>query len=242
MNRLKLLFSNDVIEFYCNPELEGIIPPPVSAAKKIPEWWKRLGDTFDKRDSFGAPSMTAKKCMPLLDCMSLGYIIPLQGDLHVITNDDRSIIKVTNTPNLAVAEFHAIAQVGGRKNAPGAPADPIKFINHWIIKTAPGWSCLFVPPINHMRQDFTCLGGVVDTDRYPKEVNFPAIWHANNFDDKVPAGTPLVQVIPFKRDSFPKKPKVRPMKEAEFKEINRISKTQLSRAHYYSKELREPRK
>lgn len=239
-DKLKLWFKNDVIEFYCHPDLAGVIPEPIQASKKIPDWWKRLPHTHDERDAFGSKAMTAKKCMPLQDVMSLGYIIPLQGDVQVISNADRSIIKATGPKTLPLVEFHSLQQIGG-KTAPGYPANPIKFINHWVIKTAPGWSTLIVPPINHLNPDFTCLGGFVDTDRYPKEINFPALWHTPNFDDKIPAGTPLVQVIPVKRDSFPKQPKVREMTTAEFKEIDRISKAQQSRASYYTKELREKR-
>jgi hypothetical protein len=143
---------------------------------------------------------------------------------------------------MKLVEFHNIKQIGTKKDAPGAPANPVKFINHWVIKTAPGWSTMFVSPVNHMNPNFTCLGGLVDTDRYPKEVNFPAIWHTPNFDAKVPAGTPLVQVIPIKRNSFPKKPKVRGMSKEEFVTIDKMSKAQSSRASYYTKELREPRK
>ena len=238
---LKLWFSDGVIEFYCHPDLYGVIPEPIQASKKIPDWWKKLPHTYEgQRDGFGSKPMTAKKCMPLLDVMSLGYIIPLQGDLQVITNKDRSIIKVVNPVNMKLAEFHEVEQAGG-KTAPGYPANPVKFINHWVIKTAPGWSTMFMPPINHFNPDFTCLGGLVDTDTYSKEVNFPAIWHTPNFDGKIPAGTPLVQVIPIKRDSFPKKPRTREMSPKEFKEIDRITKVQQSRASYYTKELRAPR-
>jgi len=241
LDNLKLWFKNEVIEFYCHPDMEGVIPPPIQAGKVIPDWWKKLPHTYNSRDSFGDQSMTAKKCMPLLDIMTLGYIIPLQGDVQVITSPDGSIIKATNPPTMKVAEFHNIEQVGGKKNAPGAPTDPIKFINHWVIKTAPGWSSMFIPPVNHMNPNFTCLGGMVDTDTYPKEVNFPAIWHTKNFDGKLKAGTPLVQVIPIKRNSFRKQPVVREMSKAEFAEIERIRKCQTSRSSYYSKELREPR-
>ena len=242
MKPLKLWFKNDIIEFYCHPDLNGIIPEPIPASKCIPNWWKKLQPTIPARDSFGAPSMTAKKCMPLLDAMSHGFIIPLQGDVHIITNSDRSTIKATNPPHGKFIEFHSVNQVGGKKNAPGAPADPIKFINHWVIKTAPGWSTLFVSPINHMNPHFTCLGGMVDTDKYPKEVNFPAIWHTANFDDTLPAGTPLVQVIPIQRNTFDRKPKVRKMSPKEYDHIHKISLIQRSRSHYYSNELREPKK
>lgn len=240
-DKLKLCFKSEIIEFYCHPQHEGVIPLPIQTGKAIPEWWRRLPHTYPARDTFGAESMTAKKCMPLQDIMTLGYIIPLQADVQVMTNVDGSVIKVVNPPELKIAEFHSIDQVGGKKHAPGAPTQPIKFINHWVIKTAPGWSTLFVPPINHMNPLFTCLGGMVDTDTYTKEINFPAIWHEKNFDGKIKAGTPLVQVIPIKRNSFPKKPVVRKMSDAEFDEIERIRKCQTSRSSYYSKELREPR-
>lgn len=235
------LFQKPVIEFFCREDLYGVIPEPVPAYKNIPEWWKRLANTNDQRDQFGSKAFTAKKCMPLLDAMSYGYIIPLQADLHVITNSDRSILKTTDSPALKVSEFHSLEQVGG-KNAPGYPARPLKFINHWCIRTAPGWSTLFVPPMNRVDSPFTCLAGLVDTDTYYKEVNFPAIWHAPNFDDKLPAGTPLVVAIPVKRDTMDKKPVIRAMTKKEEVDLAKMHKTQNTRASYYTKELREPRK
>ena len=212
---------------------------PVPAYKNIPDWWRKLPPLEDSknRDIFGSKGFTAKKCMPLLDVMSLGFIIPLQGDLGVKTNIDRSIIKVTNPPGIKLAEFHSKEQIGGFHGA-----DAVKFINNWIIRTAPGWSTLFVSPINAFNPHFTCLGGLVDTDKYPKEVNFPAIWHTGNFDDVLRAGTPLVTAIPIKRNSFDKIPKIRKIKDKEMKELARIQRVQASRAYYYTNDLREPRK
>jgi hypothetical protein len=235
------LFEKPVIEFFCREELYGVIPEPIPAYKNIPEWWKKLSNTNNDKDQFGSPAMTAKKCLPLLDAMSYGYIIPLQGDLHVISNSDKSVIRTIDPPSLKLCEFHSLEQVGG-KSAPGYPTKPFKFINHWCIKTAPGWSTLFVPPLNRVNEPFTCFSGLVDTDKYYKEVNFPAIWHAVNFDDKLPAGTPLVLAIPVKRDIMVKNPIIRAMTEKEEKTLAKIDKTQNSRVSYYSKELREPRK
>jgi hypothetical protein len=86
------------------------------------------------------------------------------------------------------------------------------------------------------------LSGLVDTDTYPKEVNFPAIWHTPNADVLLPAGTPLVIAIPIKRDAVPSKPTIRDMKEDEHRLINIISKMQNTRRSVYTKELRVPRK
>lgn len=232
-------WSNDVIEFYCHPNLKGVIPEPRPAVKNFPDWFTSLpNEDASEKDVFHTPTMTAKKCFPLLDAMSLGFAIPLCGDVYVKTNNDNTQINANNPPGLNLVEFHSIKQIG-EHTGPGAPLPPIKFINHWVIKTAPGWSTLFVPPMNHFNKDFTCLSGLVDTDKYPKEVNFPAIWHTANFDGVVKAGTFLVTAIPIKRNSFNKRVKIRDMKREEFKEITVITQQQNTRKSVYTNELRE---
>lgn len=235
------MFKKPVMEFYCHPENYGVIPEPKPAAKYVADWFKKIPPTLDDRDAFGAKSMSAKKCMPMLDAMTLGYVIPLQADLHVRTNGDRTQIEVTNPPGMKICEFHDIKQLGER-TAPGFPTTPIKFINHWVIKTKPGYSTMVLPIVNSFDKHFTCLSGLVDTDMYPKEINFPAVWHTPNFDDVVPAGTPLVVVFPIKRSDIPSKPTIRAMTTKEFKHIDNIKRRQDCRRHVYTQELREPRK
>jgi hypothetical protein len=238
---IKLKFwEQDVIQFYTVPELYGVIPEPKSANKFLPDWFKRLPPIAHNmdRDHFGEKPPTAKKCMPLLDSMSLGYIIPLAGDTHIKTNEDCSVIEAHNPPGVKTCEFHDVRQVG-EQTAPGFPANPLKWINHWIIETAPGWSTLFIPPTNHFNPHFTCLSGLVDTDKYPKEVNFPAIWHTKSFDGSIYAGTPLVQVIPIRRDTLPKKAIARQATQKEIQRIIKMQKIQATRNHYYTNELRE---
>lgn len=235
--KLLSIFKTEVIEFFCHPDLAGIIPEPTPAFKNIPQWFKSLPLHTSDRDNFGAKSMTAKKCMPLLDAMSLGYTIPLAADLHVISNSDLTEVQLIEPQaGMHIAEYHSREQVGNI-----TPSSPIKFINPWVVRTAPGWSTLFIPPINNINSDFTPLSGLVDTDNYYKEVNFPAIWNTPNFDGKIPAGTPIVTAIPIKRNSFPEYPKVRDMSDEEFKSIGKMTAIQNNRASYYTKELRDKR-
>jgi hypothetical protein len=238
------IFKNDIIEFFCTPDKFDVIPKPIPAFKMIPEWFKKIQPTSadNLRDHAGAKSMTAKKCMPLLDAMSTGYIIPLFADINVRTNKDGSLIEI-GPPNLFgdVISFHDKEQLGG-KTSPTYPGNAIKFINHWVIKTAPGYSTLFVPPLNHIEPRFTCLSGLVDTDTYVKEVNFPAIWHAKDYDGLVTAGTPLVTVIPVKRSDLTSEAPVRVMSEKERLNIIKIQNQQATRRHVYTNKLREPRK
>lgn len=239
LSKLLKVFGNDIIEFYCHPNYHDVIPEPKPAVKHLPDWFKSLPPELENKTdpAFNIPVMTAKKCFPMLDAMSFGFIIPLCGDLQVTVDEDMTDIKVHNPQEIRVAEFHDVDQVGGQ-NAPRFPLSPVKFINHWVIKTAPGWSTLFIPPINHVDAPFTCLGGMVDTDNYPKEVNFPAVWNEPGFNGVLPAGTPLVTAIPIKRNSFKKKPKVRKMSTKEFQTIEIIRKRQHTRTHVYTNELR----
>ena len=58
-----------------------------------------------------------------------------------------------------------------------------KIMNPWIIKTPPGYSCLFVPPLNNTDDRFSIISGIVDTDKFENEINFPFIING----DKYPA-------------------------------------------------------
>ena len=50
-----------------------------------------------------------------------------------------------------------------------------KFGNKWLIKTPPGYSCLFIHPMNRVENRFKLIEGIVDTDTYVNTINFPFI-------------------------------------------------------------------
>jgi hypothetical protein len=230
-----------IIEFFCEDRYFDVVPKPVWAGKNLPSWFKKIPPHVANgaRDPIGAKAMTAKRCFPLIDGMSLGYTMLLAGDVNVRSNDEGSLIEVTSGPFYPWASLHDVAQLG--PNSPTGRSPAIKFHNPWVVRTRPGWSTLFISPMNGEEERFQCLGAVVDTDTYPKQINFPALWFANPHDDVIPAGTPLITAIPFKRDSVSKEIIARVMTEAEAKEVKRIENVQNSRNHYYTKELREKR-
>ena len=234
------IFRTPVIEFLCDARYIDVAPPPFPAGQGMPEWYKRIPPVSKlNRDQHGRKALSAKKCIPMIDAMTLGFIIPLAMDQQVNSNHDCSIVKIgpTSTEFDKMVEFHGVDQVGGK--SPIFKSDPIKFINPWVIKTAPGWSSLFTPCINHLEDRFVCLSGMVDTDKYPKQVNFPGVWLKPNFDDYLPAGTPLVTVIPFKRTDIITKYNVREISTDENKVIDTIRKCQTTRLGYYANELKD---
>lgn len=235
-----------VIEFMCEEKFRGIIKEPEPAYKHIAEWWKKIPARLPlspdvPRDQFGAPAMTAKSCLPLLDGMGLGYTMVLAADVHVRTDRDGKFLDTRSGPTFNGASKHDHKQLG--KDYETYPCPAIKFHNPWMIRTRPGYSTLFIPPLNHTEEKrFVCMGAVVDTDTYDKQVNFPGLWFVRDYDGIVKAGTPLVTAIPFKRADVPRDMLVRTMTAAEEYEIEKKAKIQNARSHFYTHELREPRK
>ena len=62
-----------------------------------------------------------------------------------------------------------------------------------------------MPPLNNQDDRFSIIPAIVDTDKHPIEINFHIVINGFKYDElitTIKAGTPYVQVIPFKRDSW----------------------------------------
>lgn len=172
---------------------------PKSASSFIPDWYKNTESYIGgKKTTDGNASTTAtiKRCMPVFDAITAGYIITLPADVIVSIKDNEQYFEWAN---FGLVQFHPIVQ------APEHPArKPYaypKWMNPWAIKTPKGYSVLFVQPF-HRESVFTILPGIVDTDTYTAPVNFPFVINDPQFEGLIPKGTPIVQVIPFKRDTW----------------------------------------
>lgn len=170
---------------------------PKPASKFVPEWYKNLesyqeGKKIPSGD--GVTSATIKKCLPVFDSITAGYIITLPADVFVTQRDGMPYYEWSN---FGLIEFHPVEQAPAHPNNNGFPYP--KWMNPWAIKTTPGYSTLFVQPF-HRESAFTILPGIVDTDTYSAAVNFPFVLNNSKFEGLIPAGTPIAQVIPIKRD------------------------------------------
>lgn len=186
------------IRFVCEPKDQGVIAPPVAAKAAMPDWFKRLPPVDQNHVSVSNNALTVKRCMPFLDAMMAGWIIPLAATVRLEIKDEGRTVTAGWEFDKTMVSNHNPHQVTGN---PYEPRPPCKFHNHWNIFTPPGWSCLFVPPLNRPNPLFQCLSGVVDTDTYTSLINFPFIATGPDGVHTIERGTPLVQVIPFKRDT-----------------------------------------
>ncbi len=193
-------------------DITGVVPDdyyPKPSKAHIPEWLKRLAPYSDpaKKDQ------TAKRCIPMLDAVMFGYTIFLTEDIRVERDEKKLPEGWGGKVSKAIAqssplfrwssglgvEFHSPDQV---KTHTRSTSSIPKWMNPWSIQTPRGYSCLFVSPLNNDGLHFTPFAGVVDTDTYLPVVNFPFLLTDPRFEGTVEAGTPIVQVIPFKRESW----------------------------------------
>ena len=180
---------------------------PVPASKMIPDWYKNLESYVGgekKTNGSATTTATAKRCMPLFDAISNGYIISTHSDIFVSQKIDEETKKpypYYEWANFHAISFHPIEQLPEHPENIGHEYAYPKWNNAWGIKTPPGYSCLFISPM-HRESPIIALAGVVDTDTYNAPVNFPFVLKNPLMEGIIPAGTPVIQVIPFKRNSW----------------------------------------
>jgi hypothetical protein len=224
---------NKEIEFSAHEDyfaLKEDYPTPIKL--NIPEWYKKLDHTLLNK--------TIKGCMPFLDTLTSGYLLKMPQDFNVRHNVDNKNEKgeifkdsfqtygLHDQNHLLNAKFvnlnsgtdvHTTVQLEGSSFIEKNKSFPFyKILNPWKIKTPKGYSCLFVPPLNNTDDRFSIIPGIVDTDTFPNEINFPIIINGDKYpilETTFKKGTPYVQIIPFKRDNWKMITKSRSQKEVQ---------------------------
>lgn len=217
--------QNSTIEFYASATKIHALPPPVPAQQAMPEWWYKAEQTVNGglwEDGL-PPGGTFKKCQPFTDALRMGYIIPLWQDFayghrnnddddpDIIMNWGRGVYPFEDQDRTRAGDIEdPVVKKGwdSWKDIEGVeegiyPDASFSFSNPWIIRTPPGYSCLFTAPINGEDPRLRLFTGVVHTDTYFNYINFFfGIRKGAPLQGFFKKGMPLVQVIPFKREEW----------------------------------------
>jgi len=159
-----------------------------------PDWWKALsGDEG-----------SLKRCSGTSDYLSVGFTIPLWAKLMFRPSLDGTRWETQFDLGHSKGDFgiegFGYGQTGEcpvTKVRKIQKANYIKVINPWLIKTAPGWSCLFLPPLWDPNSSYTMLPAVVHTDYYHHANMVMNILTDEPFEIEI--GTPIWHIIPFER-------------------------------------------
>lgn len=226
------------IRFVCRPEDYGVIAPPVAAKTVLPDWFRKLPAVDSQQASATNNGLTVKRCMPFLDAMTTGWILPLAATVRLEIKDGGRVVDAGWEFDRVMVSNHGAHQVAGN---PKEPAPSCKFHNYWSIRTPPGWSCLFLPPLNRPTQPFECVAGIVDTDRYAADIHFPFFATAPDGLYVIEKGTPLVQVIPVRREDAALKAEIRAETGAEATERETVYRNTIAGEGWYRKWARAAR-
>jgi hypothetical protein len=226
------------IEFLCRPEDEGIVAEPVPAKSVLPAWFRRLPGVDEAQLSATNNGLTVKRCLPFVDAMSAGWIIPLAAAVRLEISEGGQTVTAGWEFDREMVSNHAAFQLAG---SPYDPHPPMKFHNYWTIRTPEGWSCLFLPPINRPNGVIEVLSGLVDTDTYRSPVNFPFVAVAPDGVYTLKKGTPLVQVIPFRRSELALDASIRVESQEEGEERERIRRSTHAGDGWYRRHARAAR-
>jgi hypothetical protein len=189
------------------PEVEANVPSPDPAKKCFPDWYKRLPKFENNRFQIkilnqGVQSnATAKSCMPFLDTLTTGYIQKTWCDIMIDVRGENDV-------NYAFSNSPEIISHRDKISIPdmcGNEFHQIEFVwrQPWVPKLPDGYSLLYTHPLNRSDLPFVTLSGIIDNDRYINETagNHP-FFIKKGFSGIIPAGTPMFQMIPIKREKW----------------------------------------
>lgn len=174
---------------------------PAPARSGVPEWYRKAnrfrGGTMEVRE-YGI-NKDVKLCVPFLDALTSGYLVELPCDI-LVQRDERGVMFFWHE-DIKPMEMRAKDMATTLPRPAGHDLDMYAWITHWSISTPPGYSTIITHPLNRFDLPFTTTSGIMDTDSYSSAGQIP-FFLREGFHGVIPAGTPIFQVIPIKRDDW----------------------------------------
>lgn len=197
------------ITFYpFSKDAESFAPAPVPALKTVPSWYKIQPGSYDDSVHYamGSAPSTIKRCMPIFDAMTAGYNILTPCDIYVDARDPEKLIY--SVPN-ALGEIRSkIFASHAPEQYSYYPIDSSRYHKHllrihplWVATTEKGYSCLMTQPIHQDASPIVAFSGIIDTDSFMSDGHMSFLVE-KGFNGIIKQGTPLIQVIPFKREAW----------------------------------------
>ena len=193
------------------------VPSPTQTV--IPEWYKDA-DRFAKMPNgeyYKAPKEvcpfpkegtvddygkipTWKACPAIMDAFSTGYVFKTPCDLVFSKNAYGMIdVKIEDpkykdfcTQRSPMPQF---------EHPRGFYKVHFAWSSDWGLELPEGYSALFMTPMNRFDLPFINTTGIVDSDKVHLPGSLP-FFIAEGWEGTIPAGTPYMQVLPFKRENW----------------------------------------
>jgi hypothetical protein len=211
---------------------------PIPALQLVPQWWKDLPhytNQEQKMDLNPRPTVTVKRCLSAFDGITSGYIVTLWADILVSYNKETGTTIKWN-PVEDVFDVWGSNQSSTYEIPKGFGRTVFKYLHGWIIKTPKGYSSQILHPVGYQNLPFRVIPGIVDTDNLDTLINTPLVFE-EGWEGIIEKGTPIFQILPFKRESWKSEFLVQSPGENYIND----EKLQTKIISYYGRYLRQPK-
>jgi hypothetical protein len=195
------------IEFFPKKrDFEDVFPQPIPVTSSVPGWWKTQEPVFDKsKIPFnGVLKLTVKKCQAVFDSMTAGYYLLCPVDIFIDATGPKLQIQIPasyfSQYNEIIAE-HTPQQVEKYPKKNYFHPEVLRIHPMWLAHTPKNYSTLFTEPMHENNTGLHAIPGIIDTDTYISD-GYLSFFVEKDFKGTIKQGTPIIQIIPFKRDKW----------------------------------------
>jgi hypothetical protein len=175
---------------------------PVPIIKTLPDWYKDFPKYIDAKtqeETNPKNISTVKNCVPFFDSMTAGYSLLTPCDIQFYEEDGIPRAKVLDDkfqdfigPRGPMQHFHS---------PEGYYQDHFHWYPAWGVSLPEGYSGIYVNPLNRYELPFLTTSGIIDNDKLSVRGFIPFFLRIG-FSGIIKKGTPFMQIIPFKRESW----------------------------------------
>ena len=186
------------------PKIKDAFPEPEAISKNIPEWFKKQHSYRgnDSTPQFGKKHTTIKKCPAVFDLMTAGYVLKAPCDIYIDATGDKIVTEFSSfLAKNRLTGVHAIEQYSSLPIDDMYHKDLLRLNLIWLVQTQKGYSSIFIQPQFSDLLGVTLVPGIIDTDTFLSDGLF-SFYVKKEFKGEIKKGTPLVQVIPYKRENY----------------------------------------
>lgn len=166
---------------------------------------------------------TWKACPSIMDAFMTGYVLKTPCDITFFKDKNNKIdVKVEDqkynnfcTKRMPMPQF---------VHPKGYYREHFAWFPDWSVNVPQGYSCLYLTPMNRFDLPFLNTTGIIDNDKVGLAGSFP-FFIVENWEGTIEAGTPYMQLIPFKREDW--------FSESEFLSAQQISEEYRKNAETY---------
>jgi hypothetical protein len=199
--------KNKKIEFVSiEEEVQQFVTSPLPSKKYIPKWYKDSFMYYESNsisffsDDKTKAKKTIKHCIPVFDSITCGYIQETWTDIYIKENQGEVEYAWSIGPEIIGSRNKEMKQK--MPCPPGCNETLLDWKMHWVPKTPFNYSVLITHPMYRFDLPFVTTPGIFDSDKFNMPGTAPSFFLKKGFSGIIPKGTPMYQIIPYKKESW----------------------------------------